>query len=376
MYGCPERCIQTELPQDFPNNIIFVQVTNTFRSIPTQVYANSTAVRRGCVSHLERDEQLHCATQTTCKTCQGDNCNERREFQRCFKCGFLYDDANCADNTTAAMQSDTCNLYENSCSTYILTSGSTVRGCTRDLRNLNEVQRTECTGNDCNGAIFPADRLRCHQCAGAECSDQLADGTATACRHYRPDDQCYGYLDANNHMSRGCLSDTDDRRKQCDAADALCVRCTTAGCNAEASYREPTLSCVKCAGTAACEWAWDREDAESCRKPVAYGRNETCYTMHSAARTQRGCTNDLLAETAEPVPVPVAACPEGSKCSWCDGFACNGQNAVWQMCQVCNSSAAGQSVCADTDLIGFTEECPATKYAERGCFTRNEGECG
>lgn len=130
-----------------------------------------------------------------CKTCVGDNCNLKATFQTCYSCN---SDTNSTCATlTAPLATTTCRSYTDDCKVVAVVGGRTERGCASQLTVTVDAEIEECSENNCNGAVFPPNRIACHQCSGAECSSDLSSNTAflASCQNYVPNDQCYSFVD-------------------------------------------------------------------------------------------------------------------------------------------------------------------------------------
>lgn len=165
-------------------------------------------------------------------------------------------------------------------------------------------------------------------------------------------------------MNRGCLS--DDNATRCNEVDSRCSFCSGFACNGLAQYRPSSLSCIQCSGTEECKWGFQASSASPCASLIGYGFNQTCYTVEAATLVRRGCQVELDVETCT-----------SDDCRLCSEEGCNRNNVVVQTCQQCESNVDGQSVCSETDVIGFEQTCSASneivEYHNRGCFTKNIG---
>lgn len=130
-----------------------------------------------------------------CKTCTGDNCNFKATFQTCYRC-------NSETNSTCITLNEpppttTCRSYTDRCRSITLIGGRTERGCASELTLTGTTLSEDCSGANCNGAVFPPNRISCHQCSGSQCSGDLSSNTAFAevCRNYEVNDQCYSFVD-------------------------------------------------------------------------------------------------------------------------------------------------------------------------------------
>lgn len=173
-------------------------------------------------------------------------------------------------------------------------------------------------------------------------------------------------LTDNGNMNRGCLSDVD--ASKCTDVGKRCSFCRDSdGCNSQAQYRPSSLSCIQCAGTSSeCRWGFQGTEATNCAGLVGYGLNQSCYTLETATHVERGCQINLDSEICV-----------GDGCRYCSDEACNRYNVARQTCQVCASDVEGEELCNETDIIGFEKTCSSAdeivEYANRGCFTRNQG---
>lgn len=87
-------------------------------------------VERGCVSHLIPRRINYCrAGSGTCKTCMGDNCNKKVNFQRCYHCDSQIDKQ--CFGPTWVLRDKVCPRYFDHCYTQVL-DGQVRRGCIGD----------------------------------------------------------------------------------------------------------------------------------------------------------------------------------------------------------------------------------------------------
>lgn len=76
-------------------------------------------VVRGCISQLLPGEAARCTIGRDCKTCEGDNCNGKLEFQSCYTCNSA-SDPNCLEiQDPNKSVKTTCSSYLDACVTYI-----------------------------------------------------------------------------------------------------------------------------------------------------------------------------------------------------------------------------------------------------------------
>lgn len=165
-------------------------------------------------------------------------------------------------------------------------------------------------------------------------------------------------------MHRGCASDNTNDRNACTAAQERCVICDGMTCNSRPATAPSSLSCVQCSNTdAAC--GWGHEQGAVCSQSVVFPDVESCFTYnHGNEAVTRGCTLNSQ-----------ALCSVGDdRCRTCTGNGCNNQNVVTQSCKVCRSDVIGQEQCGSDAFTGFEVQCGAVvKYADRGCYSKREG---
>lgn len=84
----------------------------------------------------------------------------------------------------------------------------------------------------------------------------------------------------DEHVYRGCLSDSSDHRLLCDQdqkQNHSCITCEESGCNDTPKIRNSTLSCIQCKGSHECAFGFEKDSASRCKKDVRLGLEETCY---------------------------------------------------------------------------------------------------
>lgn len=86
---------------------------------------------------------------------------------------------------------------------------------------------------------------------------------------------------SDNHVYRGCLSDSSDHRLLCDQDQKKnCITCEKSGCNDVPKMRPATLSCIQCSGSAECAFGFEEKSAAPCQGQVRLGSEESCYIYH------------------------------------------------------------------------------------------------
>lgn len=224
-----------------------------------------------------------------------------------------------------------------------------------------------CQGDNCNGIIYPVNRIQCHHCS--DNTNDCRNGLTTeqkVCNNYIAGDACYTTYSSDKTMVyRGCMSDADGGSQFCGQnGDATCTRCLLTGCNSLPAVTSASLSCVHCSATDddnewGCGYGYESTDAQQCESRVWLGQTESCYTVRGAEGVSRGCTLDNVEE-----------CSASATCEQCTTSACNSKSYDKFKCYQCNSSAAGQGSCAkEAEDIEVTE-CPGEdqKLVDLGCY--------
>ncbi|KAL5278414.1 hypothetical protein ACFFRR_003196 [Megaselia abdita] len=270
----------------------------------------SLSTSRGCVSSPPFALCGNCLYEK----CSYDGCNtlqpEISNFT-CYDC--IGSDGDCIDGQN--LESTRC-AHGNSCLVrYDNTSRTVYRGCVAfekeecsDDDLANGFCKT-CSTENCNGGIFPEDRLLCLQCQGKNGTD-CYNGTSksNACSRIQKFDRCYSYIDHQDIMHRGCESDD-----YCEGSES-CIYCSLDGCNNISgngeSPSEPnvgTFSCFSCAGNdVACLLG------SVPTQPCEHG-NKCLMKVNADKSIERRCVSSLF-ET----------CENKTTCETCDGNMCNG----------------------------------------------------
>lgn len=138
-----------------------------------------------------------------CKSCEGSNCNVKKQFQTCIECNSK-DYAECTRNITNLNKIIECDSYLSTCLTGVDDYGVTHRRCSKDYdKDSVDFQKNfvVCANNSCNTEIYPPNRLQCYVCSGEdECDFMTSPSTevkslqSQPCRVYSKFDQCYAYF--------------------------------------------------------------------------------------------------------------------------------------------------------------------------------------
>lgn len=138
-----ERCLSCSadvdgyIPCKFHPDKITMEVMCPFTLEPLGCYLSlGQNVSRGCTSTLNTERRLDCVSSSdTCKTCNGENCNEKEGFQVCTQCSSEIDGVECISGL-ARFNEKQCSNYTDKCFIQ-LRNGDVTRGC------------IDCTKTDC-----------------------------------------------------------------------------------------------------------------------------------------------------------------------------------------------------------------------------------
>lgn len=206
-------------------------------------------VVRGCASQLDDRQYGVCASgDATCKTCQGERCNAKTQYQACRTCNSNDDGVGCIRGQNPG-QSVTCKDYDDECFTHVL-NGTVVRGCVKEQTISDDGEfNYQCSMGDL-----------CEKCSGsAQCNSKIVDGefcltcdseSDPNCRrnvNYTMRAQCqlavkplgcYRFEDnGGSVVKRGCLSDvTHYERNMCRTEGSTCKTCLGNDCNAKVHF--------------------------------------------------------------------------------------------------------------------------------------------
>lgn len=321
--------------------------------------------RRGCVTSLAENMLRECQDGTDCKICHGNMCNKKETFQKCFACN-SEDDPNCA-TLRGQLTEKVCDDYMDTCKVYVRPNRTTHRGCFKDDQvecSPQSINCKSCTENECNGEIFPANRISCYNCEGenanSDCYKNLENNTELSypCETFNFRDSCYLYITDQNIVHRGCMTDPT-YPEMCLSDPDRCRTCTTSGCNFESVMKAPTMSCIDCDTTQvpACRWGWSVSMAKKCEQEIFFFEKESCYTLTVSDQTIRSCTLDGN------------VCRVSPRCTLCtEGEACNRANTAQQFCYQCSSKSDNN--CGPQPFHTKNVTCTGIiPYDHRGCYT-------
>lgn len=260
---------------------------------------------RGCVGDLPLSNATECLNNSDiCKTCQGNNCNTRIKFQECYDCN-SQNDPKCAKDPKSTSITQLCKHYNSKCATGI-DNGNTHRKCIPEsVVSSNEFET--CAGINCNDEIYPKNRLYCYQCdreADCDLNPSQRYFKPEPCEFYSNIDQCFTYAGPgkinfyfylnrkilkvhfilkDKKISRGCSSDGKASRLKCEMVvshkNGTCIKCNESGCNNQPKFSPAKLSCSECDDENECVFGQNSTKTAICKKQVALGDLETCFTQ-------------------------------------------------------------------------------------------------
>lgn len=334
-------------------------------------------VKRGCVSDVRPDDREMCRNQTDlCKTCLGNDCNEKISFQKCHVCNST-SSVNCI-RAPNAFPAPICRDYLDKCFTHVR-NDIVVRGCAR--------QSTEEQVNlDC-GKIVNADY--CDLCMDGRCNNRIVDGEFcltcdssfdTNCRTNLTTDMrkqcalavnpmgCYRSENKDDLVKRGCLANVDaDKRQMCRTEGRSCKTCVGNDCNAKTTFQQ-CVTCRSAGNDTLCETNAASFDNQMCKYYL-----DDCFTHVRNNITTRGC---LLEQQNDLVGVDFAKdCADPDICQKCDETdRCNVSPVVFETCGRQDGPQLpfrlAQCPKAVTALGCFRDVNKFTGEATRGCVSQ------
>lgn len=330
---------------------------------------SSSLISMGCRSEFESEVVIELIKQKQMLLCEGKNCNDMTKIPDPKICSICNSETNpwCATNPNLVADTQRCSLAPyTECYTRVNERGHTERGC---LTNLDSDQFYACltnadglceicTGDNCNELdVYPADRLRCHQCSSQnEANCTSFPNHIAVCPLYVENDACITNL-RNDVLTRGCAS-----TMKCDDPSDIrtCRTCNTAGCNTvdltkvsndgqPGKWQDVPITCLTCSSEQDCE------DGAAYR-PCTTNPYDNCVTAFNANGKveQRGCYSNV--ET-------YCAANDG-KCYGCNSNGCNTalSEDEFVQCLVCDSDN-------NADCVQNVTAISKTRMCHKSCMT-------
>ncbi|XP_053692259.1 uncharacterized protein LOC128740719 [Sabethes cyaneus] len=185
---------------------------------------NNKVLHKGCSRSVGNNCDLG-----TCEHCDCNGCNlmdEDLPFVNCFVCS--------GDGCGGQILKASMTCEDKVCMTYMSREGVVSRGCLKDFSELCSIygnSHETCVGAECNGNLYPANRIKCHRCQ--DCAEKYPE--SEICPRYVEGDGCFTLSSSNgNDIARGCLSELSS-----SCTEPNCRPCYGNGCN-NAIVEEPT----------------------------------------------------------------------------------------------------------------------------------------
>lgn len=315
---------------------------------------------RGCMAELEESKRQKCESDDDeCKICMGNECNNKKEFLRCF-------DQEPNADATSLPSTKLCRRYNDKC--FVHASNEEVqRGClshfiespvsveiTADCLNMDSDVCETCSESLCNDRVI--ENEHCIVCASTvddfTCIDNPTDAMLTKCPMAVKKLGCYFKLQ-DDIATRDCVFQLNTaERNECNQLGAQCKTCTGDGCNKELKFQK----CIDCSSEndgADCISIASKLNTRLCPNDA-----DQCYTHIQNGIVRRNCTGDNFIES-------VADCASDSEhCVSCSGWMCNRKVIEPEICLSCDSKSDPE--CASS-MFNRTEECPISIF-EDGCY--------
>lgn len=330
-------------------------------------FDDGATVKRGCVASIHPDEVEMCRRQENqCKTCIGNDCNEKPSFQRCRSCSSATS-VNCirSPNSFAAV---TCRNYLDTCYTHVendivtrgclsVTGDSVPAQCSANEGDLCET----CDGENCNNRIVDGEFcLTCDTATDPLCRTSANFTMRTQCQLAVRPRGCYLFDDGGDTVKRGCVSDIHpDEITMCRGRQSPeCKTCIGNDCNEKPTFQycrtcnsSTSVNCIRSPGSFASQLCLNYADE--------------CYTHVENDVVTRGCLatgSAAVQQTCQTNPDLCHTCSSGANC--------NNRIVDGEFCLTCD--AATDPTCRDTPDFTLRTQCPLATQ-QRGCYLFDDG---
>lgn len=328
-------------------------------------FQEGDTVKRGCLADIDPDEIAFCRTQGSCKTCIGNDCNQKPTFHSCRSCSSA-DNVNCirAPNSFAAV---TCRNYHDTCYTHvddnIVTRGclsSLIEGVPQDCSGSNNDLCEKCDSLNCNNRVVDGEFcLHCDTLTDPMCRSNANFTMRTQCQLAVKPRGCYLYDDGGDVVKRGCVSDIHpDEIRMCRRERDECKTCIGDDCNAKPKFQRcrtcnssNSVNCIRSPGSFASQLCPNYQDE--------------CFTHVQDDIVTRGCLARATASVRQTCLDNPDLC---NKCS--SGDNCNNRLVDGEFCLSCDS--ATDPKCRDTPDFTHRKQCPLSAQP-RGCYLFDDG---
>ncbi|XP_055309662.1 uncharacterized protein LOC129573299 [Sitodiplosis mosellana] len=294
-------------------------------------------VERGCMSQLLPEKRKYCrASNGTCKSCMGENCNEKRHFQTCNICDSEVDGENCL-SAPWQLERKVCPNYLDHCYTH-LENGRVRRNCIGDKTvpdvDICEFYKANCkhctNGYGCNDEIIVNEScVSCSSTIDPTCATNITFAVFEECPLSINSNRCYHMINATTgEHRRGCLEKLSKPMiRLCEKNGEECKVCPDSKCNTRTTF----LKCLNCTTSDGLQCATKPQHAES---KVCRNYDDECYTHIGQKDVSRGCALE------KPPPFIDRCRSDPNKCNMCDTFdgnGCNNQTIKIGACVECDS---------------------------------------
>lgn len=325
-------------------------------------------VKRGCVGNVTAYEREMCRRNgDSCKTCLGNDCNAKIDFQQCRACNSK-ETVGCVRNPNGATMK-TCKHYLDECFTHVENDVVT-RGCLHEDTAADCINSDLCekcaVGGGCNNKLIDGEFcMECDSDTDANCRRNTTLGMRVQCPLAVKRVGCFRFEDNNGDVvKRGCLSRVSQfERDMCRREGRSCKFCLGNDCNEKPSFAKCRVCSSK--DNVNCIRAANAFPSQTC---TSY--NDECFTYVAGDVVTRGCLKD---STQLGTVNYTSECKNDDICSVCsDGDSCNNKIVNGEFCITCNSDTDPN--CRSNLSFSQRTQCPlAVKPV--GCY-RFEDENG
>lgn len=327
-------------------------------------------MRRGCVQDLDRRSKHLCLIQSdTCKTCFGNDCNERAHIQKCYTTNGEIDVSTEASSLNSIK---VCKSYNDVCFTLVNHGKTILRDCLSEYSDKNNLQinfltefhnKTDyymCSSPLCNDRnITPTFCLQCDSNSDANCPDPSTDEWKKDAKHQCPFELtpsgCYHFIEGT-HIRRGCIAELDDdKRKVCESDGDLCKKCIGDQCNDKTRFQ-------KCLHYD--ELNSNVTESKTCPKYL-----DECFARIAGESIHRGCVSDLIRSMPSQSASFLSDGNEKGVLKICSGTDnCNDKQIENEHCIVCDDAKD----CKNNPTYSMRQKCPMT-LEKMGCYLLEKG---
>lgn len=329
-------------------------------------FDDSVTVKRGCLADIHPNEISMCRREgSQCKTCLGNDCNQKPSFQSCRSCSSS-DNVSCirSPNSFAAV---TCRNYLDTCYTHV-DNNTVTRGCLSaigtgvpaECNASNSDLCEKCEGQNCNNRVVDGEFcLICDALTDPTCRSNANFTMRTQCQLAVKPRGCFLFDDGGETVKRGCISDlVEDEITMCRRERAECKTCIGDDCNAKPTFQRcrvcnssDSVNCIRSPGSFA---------SQVCRS-----YQDECFTHVENDVVTRGCFENAPSSARQTCQTNPDLC---NRCS--NGDNCNNRIVDGEFCLSCDST--NDPSCRDTPDFTHRKQCLLSTQP-RGCFLYDDG---